>query len=132
MTGAGIPVALGDDEVSVLLPPQAASSEPAAVIENPKTDARTSNWRLLILPLRTCSTRWWPYSLSYFALAISLLPLMLSYGTTPILAMALVQGRPRLCRVTIHTRAADGKKELTSQLVATPSLNVQIFFTAGV
>ena len=128
MTGAGIPVALGDEELSVLLPPQAASSEPAAVIENPKTDARTSSWRLVILPLRTCSTRCWPYSLSNFALAISLLPLdailVERHGS---LAMARLTGRPRHIRVTIHTVDADGKTELTSQLVAAPLSEAQIF-----
>ena len=75
MTGSGAPVALGDAVVPESSPPQAASSWPAAVSDKPNTDARTSNWRLVILPLRTCSTRCWPYSLSNFALAISLLPL---------------------------------------------------------
>ena len=52
MTGSGMPEAAGE-AVSVLLPPQAASSCPAAVNERPKTDARTSNCRLVICPLRT-------------------------------------------------------------------------------
>jgi hypothetical protein len=35
---------------------------------------------------------------------------------------------PRILRVTIHTVAPDGKKELTSQLVARLPLGVQLFF----
>ena len=50
MTGSGAPDALGDAVVSVSSPPQAASSWPAAVIEKPKTDARTSSWRLSSCP----------------------------------------------------------------------------------
>ena len=51
MTGAGMPVALGDAEVvGAASPPQAASSEPAAVSEKPNTEARTSNWRRVICP----------------------------------------------------------------------------------
>ena len=46
--------------------------------------------------------------------------------------MAPLQGRPRHCRVTIHTRAADGKTQLTSQLVATPPSSVQIFVSTGI
>ena len=43
MTGAGAPLALGEAGVPRSSPPQAASSEPAAVSENPKTEARTSS-----------------------------------------------------------------------------------------
>ncbi len=60
MTGAGaaLPLAAGEAVRSTLLvPPQAASSWPAAVAEKPKTEARTSSWRLVICPLRTWSTR---------------------------------------------------------------------------
>ncbi len=41
--------------------------------------------------------------------------------------MARLMGRPRHIRVTIHTLGADGKTELTGQLVAAPPVTVQIF-----
>ena len=45
--------------------------------------------------------------------------------------MARLQGRPRHIRVTIHTHAADGKMELTSQLVATPLSGEHMFALTG-
>ena len=66
ITGAGAPLALAAGELEVeLLPPQAASSEPAAVAEKPNTEARTSSWRRVMCPLLTCSMRWCAYSLRY-------------------------------------------------------------------
>lgn len=41
--------------------------------------------------------------------------------------MARLMGRPRHIRVTIHTLDADGKTELTGQLVAAPLLSMQMF-----
>ena len=57
MTGAGMPLALAAGVVEVESPPQAASSEPAAVREKPKTEARTISWRRVICPFFTCSMR---------------------------------------------------------------------------
>ncbi len=74
-TTAGIPLAVGEAEGDVELPPQAASNCPMTVAERPKTEARMSSWRRVILPFTTCSTRCCPYSLAYCSSAISLLPL---------------------------------------------------------
>jgi hypothetical protein len=41
--------------------------------------------------------------------------------------MARLMGRPRHIGLTIHTVNADGKTELTGQLVVTPPSIVQIF-----
>jgi hypothetical protein len=41
--------------------------------------------------------------------------------------MARLMGRPRHIRVTIHTLDAEGKTELTSQLVVAPLLVTQMF-----
>jgi len=41
--------------------------------------------------------------------------------------MALLMGRPRHIGLTIHTVNADGKTELTGQLVAAPLSTAQIF-----
>ena len=57
MTGAGAPLALAAGVVEVESPPQAASIEPAAVSEKPKTEARVSSWRRVICPFFTCSMR---------------------------------------------------------------------------
>ena len=76
-TGAGpaaLPLAAGE-LVELDEPPQAASRLPAAVIENPKTDARTSICRRVILPWRTWSTRCCPYSFLNSSDAISIFPL---------------------------------------------------------
>jgi hypothetical protein len=45
--------------------------------------------------------------------------------------MARLMGRPRHIRVTIHTLDADGKTELTGQLVATPPSASQMFDEAA-
>jgi hypothetical protein len=43
--------------------------------------------------------------------------------------MARLMGRPRHIGVTIHTLDADGKAELTGQLVAVPLSSTQIFIS---
>ena len=60
--GAGAELAVDVEELEPLLP-QAASKPPMAEAENPKMEARTSNWRRVMRPVRTCSTRWSAYSL---------------------------------------------------------------------
>src|SRR5664280_61948 len=64
--GRALPLAAAEgDALEVPELPHAARSEPTALAERPKTEARTSSWRLVILPLMTCSTRWFSYSLRY-------------------------------------------------------------------
>jgi hypothetical protein len=46
--------------------------------------------------------------------------------------MARLMGRPRHIGLTIHTVNADGKTELTGQLVAAPLSIVQIFVVMAV
>ena len=55
--GLGALEAAGEAVSSVDEPPQAASSDPAALMENPKIEARTSSWRRVMRRARTSSTR---------------------------------------------------------------------------
>ena len=75
VTTAGMALVVGEAELEGPLLPHAASNCPATVAERPKTEARTSSWRRVILPFTTCSTRCCPYSLAYCSSAMSLLPL---------------------------------------------------------